>query len=146
MNTNYDMKHLLQKHLVRIIPKPPPYNGQSLASYRGRKDILHCAQTFALDLGVIPSTRNNQCSACTTVHQLRQCIIIETLKTTKTTTTTTTTTCLFYFDAIHNAYIANHSYKKLCVILYRAMCELYNIKYALHFFMNTSTILRKNFY
>ena len=31
----------------------------SVASYRGLKDILYCAKTLALDLGVMLSTRNN---------------------------------------------------------------------------------------
>ena len=32
---------------------------RSVASYRWLKDILHCVQTFALDLGEILSARNN---------------------------------------------------------------------------------------
>ena len=39
----------------------------------------------------------------------------------------------FYFDAIQNAYIANHLYKKLYGILYGPMCKLYDIIYAPQF-------------
>ena len=40
----------------------------SVASHRGLKDILHCAQTFALDLGIILSTRSIYCSVRIMVH------------------------------------------------------------------------------
>ena len=51
------MKHILQKTLSKNYTKITALE-RSSASHRGLKDTLHCAQTFALDLGVILSTRN----------------------------------------------------------------------------------------
>ena len=50
----------------------------------------------------------------------------------------------FYFDAIQNAYIANHSYKKVHCMIQCVNCMI--LYMPRNFFMNTSTILRKKFY
>ena len=57
---------------------------RSIVSYRGPRGrgdlkILHCVQTFALDLGVILSAKNNKCSVRILAPQ---CILIETPKST----------------------------------------------------------------